>query len=125
MAPSDSSHSHSSDSKPVSVADVRHVAMLARLGLTDERARELTKDLNTILEHMAVLSRVDTKGVDEASGIGAAGMRLREDSGPPIPLAEPPEAFVPEMRAGFIVVPRLSSHEDPDAALSEAKESSA
>ena len=70
----------------VTVQDVRHVAMLARLGLTDERANALTKDLNTILEHMGVLSRVDTKGVDEASGIGAAGMRLREDSGPAIPL---------------------------------------
>ena len=100
----------------VTVDDVRHVAMLARLGLTEERARELTKDLNTILEHMAVLSRVDTKGVEEASGIGAAGMRLREDAGPPIPLEEPPEAFVPEMRDGFIVVPRLSSHEDAESA---------
>jgi aspartyl-tRNA(Asn)/glutamyl-tRNA(Gln) amidotransferase subunit C len=104
----------SSDSKPVTVEDVRHVAMLARLGLTDERARELTKDLNTILEHMDVLSRVDTNGVEEASGIGAAGMRLCEDGGPPIPLEAPPDAFVPEMRDGFIVVPRLSSHEDPE-----------
>jgi aspartyl-tRNA(Asn)/glutamyl-tRNA(Gln) amidotransferase subunit C len=99
---------------PVTVEDVRHVAILARLGLTDARARELTKDLNTILEHMDVLSRVDTKGVEEASGIGAGGMRLRADGGPPIPLAEPPDAFVPEMRDGFIVVPRLSSHEDPE-----------
>jgi aspartyl-tRNA(Asn)/glutamyl-tRNA(Gln) amidotransferase subunit C len=105
----------------VSVDDVRHVAMLARLGLTDQRARELTQDLNTILEHMDVLSRVDTRGVDEASAFGAVaavqgggerGMRLREDKGPPIPLAEPPEAFAPEMRAGFFIVPRLSTHED-------------
>ena len=28
------------ESKRVSIDDVRHVAMLARLGLTDERARE-------------------------------------------------------------------------------------
>src|SRR5437870_13293558 len=102
--------------KRVSIDDVRHVAMVARLGLTDERARELTKDLNMILEHMDVLSQVDTTGVDEASGTGAAGMRLRADAGPPIPLAEPPEAFVPEMRQGFIVVPRLSSHEDSEPA---------
>ena len=52
--------------KRVSIDDVRHVAMLARLGLTDEHARELAKDLNTILEHMDVLSQVDTTGVDEA-----------------------------------------------------------
>lgn len=99
----------------VTVQDVRHVAMLARLGLTDERANELTKDLNTILEHMEVLSRVNTKGVEEASGVGAAGMRLREDKGPPIPLGEPPESFAPEMRGGLFVVPRLSTHEDSES----------
>ena len=90
--------------------------MLARLGLTDARALELTRDLNTILEHMDVLSRVDTKGVEEASASGGTGMRLREDKGPPIPLAEPPESFAPEMRQGFFIVPRLASHEDPESA---------
>jgi aspartyl-tRNA(Asn)/glutamyl-tRNA(Gln) amidotransferase subunit C len=100
----------------VTVEDVRHVAALARLGLTDEHAREIVRDLNTILAHMDVLGRVDTKGVDEASAVGASagGMRLREDTGPPIPLAEPPEAFAPEMRAGFFIVPRLATHEDTE-----------
>lgn len=107
----------------VTVQDVRHVAMLARLGLTDERARELTQDLNTILEHMDVLSRVDTKGVEETSGREAVGTRLRDDKGPPIPLAESPEAFAPEMRAGFFIVPRLSTHEDTDDVLSDPKDS--
>jgi aspartyl-tRNA(Asn)/glutamyl-tRNA(Gln) amidotransferase subunit C len=97
----------------VTEADVRHVAMLARLGLTDERARELTQDLNAILEHMEVLRRVDTAGVEEAAGPGAIGMRLREDKTDPIRLAELPASFAPEMRDGFYIVPRLSTHEDP------------
>ena len=98
----------------ITVQDVRHVAMLARLGLTDERARELTNDLNTILEHMVVLSRVDTSGVPESTGFGLEGMRLREDHGAAIPLAEPPAAFAPEMRDGLFIVPRLSTHEDSE-----------
>lgn len=106
--------SSSSRRQSVTVQEVRHVAALARLGLSDERARELTHDLNTILEHMDVLARVETKGVDEASGVGAAGMRLREDRGPPIPLAELPDAFAPEMRAGLFIVPRLATHGDSD-----------
>jgi len=97
----------------VTVQDVRHVALLARLGLSEQQAQELTKDLNTILEHMDVLARVNTKGVGESSSAGDAGMRLRPDHGPPIPLGEPPESFGPEMRDGFFVVPRLSTHEDP------------
>ena len=99
----------------VSRDDVRHVAMLARLGLTDERAQSLTRDLNTILEHMDVLGRVNTKGVEEAVAGGTTGMRLREDGGRPIPLAESPEAFAPEMRAGFFIVPRLATHEDSES----------
>lgn len=98
----------------VTLQDVRQVAMLARLGVTEQRAQELTNDLNTILEHMDVLSRVDTKGVEEASGVGAAGMPLRDDHGPSIPLGEPPEAFAPQMREGFFVVPRLSTHDDAE-----------
>jgi aspartyl-tRNA(Asn)/glutamyl-tRNA(Gln) amidotransferase subunit C len=105
----------------VTVDEVRHVATLARLGLSEQRALELTKDLNTILEHMTVLSRVDTTGVAEAT-TGEAGMPLRNDRGPPLPLGEPAESFAPEMRDGFFVVPRLSTHDDsPD----EGRESSA
>jgi aspartyl-tRNA(Asn)/glutamyl-tRNA(Gln) amidotransferase subunit C len=98
----------------VTIDAVRHVAMLARLGLSDQRARELTRDLNTILEHMEVLGAVDTTGVDEASGFDR-GMRLRDDGGSPIPLAEPPGAFAPEMREGLFIVPRVSTHEETDA----------
>jgi aspartyl-tRNA(Asn)/glutamyl-tRNA(Gln) amidotransferase subunit C len=97
----------------ISVQDVRHVAMLARLGLSDERVHALTQDLNTILDHMDVLSRVNTHGGEETAG-DAAGMRLRDDHGPSLPLLEPPEAFAPEMRDGFFIVPRLATHEDPE-----------
>jgi aspartyl-tRNA(Asn)/glutamyl-tRNA(Gln) amidotransferase subunit C len=99
----------------VTLADVRHVAALARLGLTDERAQALVQDLNTILEHMDALARVNTTGVGEAAAVGAAGMRLRDDKGPPIPLDAAPEAFAPEMRAGLLLVPRLATHEDTES----------
>jgi aspartyl-tRNA(Asn)/glutamyl-tRNA(Gln) amidotransferase subunit C len=97
---------------PVSVADVRHVALLARLGLTDERAQALTRELNTILEHMEALSRINTDGVAEYSAIDA-GMRLRADAGPPIAMATGPSSFAPESRDGLLLVPRLATHEDP------------
>lgn len=98
----------------VTLDDVRHIAGLARLGLTDERAQSLVAELNTILEHMDVLSKVDTTGIEP--GVGAAGLPLRPDVGPPIPLAREREAFAPSMRDGFFLVPRLSTHEDPEAA---------
>ena len=53
------------------IDDVRHIATLARLGLTDERAAAFVSELNTILGHMDELSKVDTVGVQEAIGVGA------------------------------------------------------
>ena len=91
----------------VTLDDVRHIAALARLGLTDGRAASIAAELNTILEHMDVLSKVDTTGIEPMAGIGAAGLPLRPDVGPPIPLAREREAFAPSMRDGFFLVPKV------------------
>ena len=96
---------------PVSLADVRHVALLARLGLSDERAQALTRELNTILEHMEALGRINTDGVAEYSAIDA-GMRLRDDVGPPIAMEQDAAKLAPQSRDGLLLVPRLSTHED-------------
>ena len=99
----------------VSEAEVRHVASLARLGLDPDQIPTIAAELNGILAHMEVLSRVDTSLDAAVTGIGAAGTPLRVDGGNQIPLARPREAFAPEMRDGFLLVPRLATHEDLDA----------
>jgi len=96
----------------VTIDDVKHVARLARLGVSESRAAELVSELNRILDHMAVLEKTETRGVAEAAGVGAEGMPLRVDSGPPVPLARPLADFAPSVRDGLIIVPRLASHED-------------
>jgi aspartyl-tRNA(Asn)/glutamyl-tRNA(Gln) amidotransferase subunit C len=99
----------------VTIDDVRHIAALARLGLTAERAASLVRELNTILGHMGQLSKVDTSGVPEAIGVGARGLPMRDDDVAPIPLARSLDAFAPKVRDGFLIVPRLSTHESPEA----------
>ena len=98
----------------ISLEDVRHIAALARLGISDERARSVAIELSSILEHMEVLARVDTG--DAAGTIAQPGMALRPDAGPPIPLLRPPADFAPMSRDGFFLVPRLATHEDPEPA---------
>ena len=100
----------------VALDDVRHIAALARLGVDDARAHALVAELNAILAHMDVLSSVDTAGVEPVAGVGTPRAPLRVDAGPPIPLARPLADFAPEARDGFILVPRLSTHEDPETA---------
>jgi aspartyl-tRNA(Asn)/glutamyl-tRNA(Gln) amidotransferase subunit C len=98
----------------VTIDDVRHIASLARLGLTDARAGSIVNELNTILAHMDELAKVDTAGVQEAIGVGAEGLPVRKDLGPPFPLARSLDAFAPSMRDGFFLVPRLSTHESAE-----------
>lgn len=48
---------------PLSEAEVRHIARLARVGVTDEEVERLQAQLSTILEHFDLLSAIDTEGV--------------------------------------------------------------
>jgi aspartyl-tRNA(Asn)/glutamyl-tRNA(Gln) amidotransferase subunit C len=98
----------------VSENEVRHVAELARLGLDADRIPTIAAELNGILAHMDVLSKVDTALVAPVTGVGAAGAPLRVDGGNQIPLSRPREAFAPQMRDGFLLVPRLATHGDVD-----------
>jgi len=98
----------------VTRADVEHVAHLARVALEEGWVPELVDQLNGILKHMEALSRIDTTGVAATTGVGEAGLPLRDDGGEQIPLLLPHEAFAPGMRDGFFIVPRLATHEDSD-----------
>jgi aspartyl-tRNA(Asn)/glutamyl-tRNA(Gln) amidotransferase subunit C len=99
----------------ITIDDVRHIATLARLGLDDARAATIVGELNTILRHMDVLSRVDTQGIEPIAGVGASGAPLAPDEGPSQPLAQSIDAIAPNARDGFFLVPRLSTHEDAEA----------
>lgn len=48
---------------PLTNDEVRHIARLARVGITDAEAERLRGQLSTILEHFEVLSAFDTEGV--------------------------------------------------------------
>ena len=98
---------------PVTREDLLHIADLARVGVDDARVVELTRELSSILDHMEVLSQVDTSSVALAAGVGAGGTPLRPDDRV-APLMEGTlESFAPSMRDGFFIVPRLATHEDP------------
>jgi aspartyl-tRNA(Asn)/glutamyl-tRNA(Gln) amidotransferase subunit C len=91
----------------VSDADVLHVAALARLAIPAARVPALVRELNGILDHVAVLEAVDVTSVgDEAR----AAMPRRADVVAPVPLQRPLSEFAPSPRDGFLLVPRLSTH---------------
>src|SRR5690606_1066013 len=48
---------------PLSADEVRYIARLVRIGLTDEEVTRLGDQLSTILDHFQVLNEIDTSDV--------------------------------------------------------------
>jgi len=59
--------------------DVRHVAKLARLTLTEEELEKFTIQLETIFEHLDKLQELDIEGVPETSQVNGLSNVMRED----------------------------------------------
>ena len=67
----------------LSLEEVRHIATLARVGMTEEEMEQLREQLSDILEHFEVLKQVDTTDVPPTSHPIAMGNVLREDQASP------------------------------------------
>ena len=91
--------------------DVVKVAKLANIAVDENKLDSLAHELSSILGHMQELEKVETERVLPAEGLSSGGQRLRGDHGPPEGLANAPVTFAPDMRDGFIIVPRLATHE--------------
>jgi aspartyl-tRNA(Asn)/glutamyl-tRNA(Gln) amidotransferase subunit C len=90
--------------------EVRYVAGLANLQLTDAEVGKLQADLNGILEHMDKLKEIDTTGVEPmAQVLFDAGdtATLREDVPVPPLGNEAALANAPQPGAGYFKVPQV------------------
>ncbi|MDQ2889890.1 MAG: Asp-tRNA(Asn)/Glu-tRNA(Gln) amidotransferase subunit GatC [Gemmatimonadota bacterium] len=96
----------------VTELDVRKIAELARLSLPDAEVPVIAAQLNSILSHMDALAQVDTSAVEPIAGIGADGTPLRGDAVAPAPMAGTAPMLAPSSRDGFLLVPRLATHEE-------------
>lgn len=91
--------------------EVRYVAALANLSLTEEEVVKLRRDLDGILEHINQLNSVDVEGVEPMSQVlFGEGDALRDDV-PQAPLGnEAALANAPLSGAGFFKVPKVIEH---------------
>jgi len=64
---------------PLSIADVEHVAALARLGLTPDEVERLRDQLSSILDHIAALDELDTAAIPPTAQVIALTNVYRED----------------------------------------------
>lgn len=87
--------------------DVEHVAALARLRFSDEEKTTLTAQLNSLLEYMEQLNRLDTRTVEPLSQVVALRNVFREDL--PAPGLSREEALreAPAATGEFFRVPKV------------------
>jgi len=65
--------------RPITTADVAHVARLARLSLTDDELDRFTAQLGAVLEHARDVEALDTAGVEPTAHPLPLVNVLRED----------------------------------------------
>lgn len=64
---------------PLSIEEVRHIAGLARLNLSDKEEQILAHDMGQILNYVATLNDVDTSNVEPMTHVHNLAHVIRED----------------------------------------------
>ena len=86
---------------------VRRVAMLARLGVPEDRLDALSGELNNILGWVEQLREVDTEGVEPLAAVTPMTPRRRADAVTDGGIGEDVLANAPERRGDFFAVPKV------------------
>ena len=91
----------------VTEKEVRHVAKLARLALSEDEIARMVPELNNILGWVEQLSEVDTHGVEPLTAVIANDLRLREDVVDDGDCRDDILANAPDAQHGFFAVPKV------------------
>lgn len=87
--------------------DVEHVAMLARLEVSEAEKEAFSRQLSDILTYVEQLKAIDTEGVEPtATVVDSAGVYREDQVRPSLP-REGALANAPEAAEGFFVVPKI------------------
>ncbi|HEY8217397.1 MAG TPA: Asp-tRNA(Asn)/Glu-tRNA(Gln) amidotransferase subunit GatC [Acidimicrobiia bacterium] len=92
---------------PITRAEVEHVAMLARLSLTDDEVQRLTHELGAILEHAADVAALELDGVPPTAHPLPLVNVVRRDEVAPSLSRDEVLAAAPSTEDGRFKVPRI------------------
>ena len=91
----------------VDIATVRHIAKLARIGMSDAEIEALVPELNNILGWVEQLGEVDTDGVEPLKAVIDLKLRLRDDVVTVDDIRDDVLANAPDAQHGFFAVPKV------------------
>jgi aspartyl-tRNA(Asn)/glutamyl-tRNA(Gln) amidotransferase subunit C len=87
--------------------DIRYVAKLARIALSDEEIERFSKELGELLEHVAALAELDTESVAATAQVVESRNVSRDDVERPCLDREVVLNAAPQRQGGFFRVPRI------------------
>lgn len=91
----------------VNADQVRHVAKLARIAMSDEELEVLVPEFNNILQWVEQLAEVDTDGVEPLTAVIDNKLRLRDDVVNDGDVRDEVLANAPDPQHGFFAVPKV------------------
>ena len=91
----------------VSNEQVRHIAKLARIAMSEEEIERLVPELNNILGWVEQLGEVDTDGVEPLTGVIDQKLRLRDDVVDDGNIRDEVLENAPDAQHGFFAVPKV------------------
>ena len=91
----------------VTADQVRHIANLARIAMSDEEIERLVPELNNILGWVEQLGEVDTEGVEPLATVVEQKLRLRDDEVTDGDCRDDILANAPAAEHGFFAVPKV------------------
>lgn len=91
----------------LSTQDVKKVARLARLAMTDPEIESARAQLSGIFDLIAEMQAVDTSGIEPMSHAQDLSQRLREDIVTETNQREAFQAIAPQVEAGLYLVPKV------------------
>lgn len=91
----------------ISIDQVKHVAHLARLAMTEEEAKAYTEQLDKMISFVELLNELDTEHVEPTSHVLDMKNVLREDKAKEGLPQEEVLKNAPEHQDGYIKVPSI------------------
>ena len=91
----------------VNTEQVRHIAKLARIAMSDAEIEALVPELNNILGWIEQLAEVDTEGVEPLTAVIDQKLRLRDDLVTDGNIRDAVLANAPAAEHGFFAVPKV------------------
>ncbi len=91
----------------VNVEQVRHIAKLARIAMSEAEVEAMVPELNNILGWVEQLGEVNTDGVEPLTAVIANPLRLRDDAVTDGDIRDAVLANAPEAQHGFFAVPKV------------------